>query len=187
VFDRIRSSRSRRWLDEPEPWLAPTAVDYIKQRLKPDHHVVEWGAGASTLWFDQHADRVESIEHDPAWVEKVSHRLHPPSRVLEVDTEISEQAYADRPEGLERADWIVIDGIYRLECAARVISMIDRALGRRPLWVVFDDTHRLDYAERLHELTVLSSESQHHCGRSLDLAVHMTSVLAFGGQRPDFS
>jgi hypothetical protein len=183
VFERIQKSRSKEWLDEPQPWFQPAAIDHIERLLEPTQCVVEWGSGASTLWFSRQGTEVESVEHDPRWAREIAARLSPPSRVHLTRPDC--KTYVGQPTSLERADWAVIDGIHRVECAARIISMLRRGRGRRPFRVVFDDTHRMDYAEQLHDLTVLASESRHFCGANLNLASQMTSVLVFTGSKSD--
>lgn len=177
VYARMRDWHSRRWLTDPAPWFLPSAIAYIEQHLELGHRVVEWGSGASSLWFAACGATVETVEHDPAWEREISRRLPPPSRVLATRDEV--EPYVARAKNLEKADWIVIDGNHRLQCVDRVASMLEEGRGRRPLWVIFDDTHRLHYADALHRLTLRASDSRHFCGSSVELRAHMTSILVF--------
>ena len=56
------------YLDSPEPWLAEGAAAMLGGYVTRDTRVLEWGAGASTLWFVGAGAEVTAIETDPDWV-----------------------------------------------------------------------------------------------------------------------
>lgn len=58
------------------PWMAMTATQKMERWLKPNMKVLEFGSGASTLFFAARAGQVESVEHDSAWAEQVGRTLH---------------------------------------------------------------------------------------------------------------
>lgn len=66
-------------LDLELPWLTIVAKncmqDYLKQRIKGDVRVFEYGSGGSSLFFLKHAGMVVSVEHDAAWFERVKHAV----------------------------------------------------------------------------------------------------------------
>jgi SAM-dependent methyltransferase len=55
------------------PWWTFEASDQVETFLRgrPGARVFEWGSGASTVWLSRRAGSVTSIEHDPAWAERV--------------------------------------------------------------------------------------------------------------------
>lgn len=55
----------------PVPWMHTSAVSYLEEILRPDFRVLEHGCGGSTLWFAERVAAVVSVEHDPAWRDKV--------------------------------------------------------------------------------------------------------------------
>lgn len=57
------------------PWLAPGAIRFLDNWLRPEHVGFEWGAGRSTLWFSHRVERLTSIEHNPEWYAKVQQML----------------------------------------------------------------------------------------------------------------
>lgn len=42
----------------------------IRSFLNKEQSMLEWGSGASTLWFHRYVDQYYSIEHDKAWYNK---------------------------------------------------------------------------------------------------------------------
>lgn len=61
----------------PTPWLTESAIDFLTNFLekKPDAKILEFGAGASTIWFTQKSICLVSIEHDPTYYELVSQAI----------------------------------------------------------------------------------------------------------------
>jgi SAM-dependent methyltransferase len=59
-------------LDDELPWISFPAIDLLERRLSPQTRVFEYGAGGSTVFFARRAKSVISVEHDPAWFERVS-------------------------------------------------------------------------------------------------------------------
>jgi predicted O-methyltransferase YrrM len=61
-------------LDLELPWFSYDAIDFLKQFLRPDMRVAEYGSGGSTLFFAQRVREVTSIEDNRLWFELVSNR-----------------------------------------------------------------------------------------------------------------
>lgn len=57
------------------PWLTFPATRWLRGRVGPATRVLEFGAGASTLFFARRAARVVSVEHDPGWHGEVLRRV----------------------------------------------------------------------------------------------------------------
>ncbi|HWQ91638.1 MAG TPA: class I SAM-dependent methyltransferase [Clostridia bacterium] len=62
-------------LDLEIPWFSYAAIDFLKQFLRPDMTVCEYGSGGSTLFFAARVASVFSIEDNPDWFQRVSQRL----------------------------------------------------------------------------------------------------------------
>jgi len=60
---------------DKQPWLSFAAIDFIKEIIRPDMVVFEYGSGGSTLFWAEHTRRVISIEHDEVWSEKMKRLL----------------------------------------------------------------------------------------------------------------
>jgi len=59
-------------LADRSPWLTFRAIDELDRIVNRDMTVFEYGSGGSTLFFADRAARVVSVEHVPAWHEKVT-------------------------------------------------------------------------------------------------------------------
>ena len=67
----------RRWEDslapgkssmsDRQPWLTFQAIDFLRNSLRKDSVVFEYGGGGSTLFFIDHAGAVKTVEHDEEW------------------------------------------------------------------------------------------------------------------------
>jgi len=99
---------------EPLVWYTYAAIEFLRYKDFSNKHVLEFGAGQSTLWWASHAANVTSYENDRAWFERLRPKLpaNVSLRFIEgLAPSIGEFADASR------FDVIVIDGLGRLECA----------------------------------------------------------------------
>ncbi len=114
------------------PWFTPAAVRFLERRLKAGHLVFEWGAGRSTLWLARRVQKILSVEHDPAWFEKIQSRagrLALNNLELKLVPDGHGLAYASRYvnavfELPDSFDLIVVDGIHRGPCAWGALSKV---------------------------------------------------------------
>lgn len=120
------------------PWFAPQAVSFLEDYLLPVDDGLEFGSGRSTIWFASRVHHLTSVEHNAEWVEKVRLMLmersianvdmiHQP-RLEHPDQDIDQSGYVQvtgrfNPESL---DFVVIDGIYRAQCAWRSLPLLKR-------------------------------------------------------------
>ena len=127
LFDRLRLESYER-LHPDHPWLTKAANRILADRLQPHHVGLEFGSGRSTLWIARRVRRLTSVEHDPAWAEKVSGMLRT-ARLTNVEYLLREADCGDEGAagsgyvrvldrfGPESLDFVLVDGIYRAECA----------------------------------------------------------------------
>jgi predicted O-methyltransferase YrrM len=57
------------------PWLAPDAIEFLRGLLRPNHRVLEHGAGGSTVWLARRVAWVTSLEHSRSWLEATERAL----------------------------------------------------------------------------------------------------------------
>lgn len=63
--------------DEPSdkdgytPWYTYPAIDFLKDILKPEHKVIEYGSGYSTLFYSKRVKELFTVEHDLDWAKKI--------------------------------------------------------------------------------------------------------------------
>ncbi len=125
------------------PWLTPDAVAFLESWLRPDHAGIEYGSGRSTLWFARRVGHLISIEHNPAWFDKIKADLkqHGAANVAllfcDANTEDYLQPILDLAE--RSIDFALVDGASarRDACA---LALLDKL---RPGGVlIIDDSHR---------------------------------------------
>jgi hypothetical protein len=63
---------------QPLPWWTYPAIDFMATLVKPDFRVFEYGGGHSTLWWSARVAKVITVDHDRAWVDKISPSLKAP-------------------------------------------------------------------------------------------------------------
>lgn len=75
-------------LQDQLPWVNYTAIDTLRQMLRPDMSVFEYGTGGSTLFFGRRVGHLVSVEHDAGWAADVRDAMseveHCPWEMLEV-------------------------------------------------------------------------------------------------------
>jgi len=149
------------------PWWSYDAIAEVDEILKSkaNARVFEYGSGASTVWLARRAAHVTSVEHHPAWHEKVQEfiKRHQNIGTVEIrlihpdDQPASDSLYTsekprERGQSFERYareietdqdpryDVIVIDGRARAACLKHAQSMLaDDGV------IVFDNSRRTRY------------------------------------------
>ena len=123
------------------PWLAPDAIAWLDQNLRPEMRGFEWGSGRSTLWFARRLAHLISIESDAAWFAQVQQKItaaglkHVDLRLIPLDHPESE-TYANQYDPLPAnpaailslpdasLDFVVVDGWYRPVCAQAALAKL---------------------------------------------------------------
>jgi hypothetical protein len=146
-----RSSRERRSVTRdgvPTPWLTYPALAWLNGRASRIRAVVEFGAGASTLWFLANGAEVVSLEHDEAWLTELETMLPSTGREL-VRVSSDEVGYLQGLErdSLWRFDLILVDGLHREACVQAVLPHV-----REDALLCLDDSQRRDYASIIDAL-----------------------------------
>ena len=126
---------------KPTPWIAYPATEFIKNRVKSDMSVFEYGCGGSTLWWASRVKEVTACEHDEEWFKKTKNML-PTNVVLHhVPLEYGGEYAGKVAETPEKFDIVFIDGRDRVNCAINAVK------GLKPDGIIiFDDSNRAEYA-----------------------------------------
>lgn len=108
-----------------EPWLTEGAIHFLESFIRPGFRVLEFGAGASTLWFARHGCWVMNYESDSNWQNIVSGLL---------GESVSKVAlfnwHENLPEQLlsiyepELFDLVLVDGQSRRQCILASIPLV---------------------------------------------------------------
>lgn len=59
----------------PLPWFTYGAIEFLERIVRSTDRVFEYGAGFSTLWWQNKAAEINSVEHDVAWYKTLKARL----------------------------------------------------------------------------------------------------------------
>ncbi len=66
----------------PLPWWTYPAIEFVAEHCTRESRVFEYGCGHSTLWWQRNVKQVISVDHDKAWVEKISDKISLPNQVI---------------------------------------------------------------------------------------------------------
>lgn len=124
-----------------QPWFTHAALDEIQEWSLEDQVVLEWGGGASTLWWGRRCRQVFTVELRAEWCAWIAAQAEAVGignlTVLHRPPTVSVQAYVRIPEGCA-PDIVAIDGTQRLACLAKALTL------PRPLTVICDNWQQDD-------------------------------------------
>lgn len=106
---------------DPVPWYTFAAIEYLQGLDLAGRRVFEFGAGNSTLFWQERAAEVVSVETDPEWYEQILPRVRASTRLV---------LCRDRDEYLAEIgrhppfDVIVIDGLWRKASARAALERL---------------------------------------------------------------
>lgn len=125
---------------EPLPWVTYSFIDFIKDRLKKEQTIFEYGSGSSTLFYAKRVKEVVSVEHDQAWYEKIVGAKPANSEMILTALEPGGD-YSKKASQLgKQFDIIIVDGRDRVNCCINSVA----ALSETGV-MVLDDSEREDY------------------------------------------
>lgn len=127
------------------PWITDEANDFLFEKVqkKEIDSVLEFGSGASTLWFAERVNLLVSIEHDPKWYKKISDELK--SRDLKLkDYILGQRPYHEQCFKYENTsfDLVVVDGRDRVLCVKA-----SKKLVKPGGYLILDNSERERYKE----------------------------------------
>lgn len=111
------------------PWMHENEIQAISELLMPDHTMLEFGSGGSTLHFSQLVKRYVSIEHDTSFYESlrnevggnVTYILAPPDYPHQTFSPALERQFSTYMRAPLRLglvfDVVLVDGRNRIPCA----------------------------------------------------------------------
>jgi hypothetical protein len=121
----FRSAIASKALDargKPLPWYTYPAIDFLSGVDFSGQSVLEFGAGQSTRWWAERAERVFSVEQDARWFKAVLKAIKSKANV-ELHLAQERVEFAATPIG-RSFDVIVIDGGDRFLCAQSSLKML---------------------------------------------------------------
>jgi hypothetical protein len=122
----IKSFRRRSVIDqnnEPIPWWTYSFIDFIKDKLKNNLRILEFGSGFSTIWLSFRVKEVIAMEDHSGWAAKTRLRINKNSSIIEVPAINDFRYYKEQINGL--FDIIIIDNRgNRIECAEQNLDKL---------------------------------------------------------------
>lgn len=124
---------------QPLPWTTYSFIDFIDTRLSKNMNILEYGSGNSSLYFSKRVSEVYSIEHHKEWFEHISKQKNENMNMVLVNENAEDYSKAISKLN-KRFDLILVDGLFRNECAAEAYKYLsDSGV------LLFDDTERSEY------------------------------------------
>lgn len=155
------------------PWATYPFVAFIAPRLESTWRVFEYGAGASTRFYAARVREAWAVDHDRAFIERLTPQL-PPNAHVSVFPERSRE-YLEAIANLPGAPEIVgIDGRDRNRCAAYAVRHV-AAHGV----IVFDDADRAEYSPGLAEIAAAGFRRIDFWGISAGTDTHRATALFY--------
>ncbi len=131
---------------EVVPWFNYSVVQLLQDRVQQHWDIFEFGAGYSTLWWSQHVNSVQAVEHDAGWAKLISD-LCPPGKVG-FEVRPADQTFARSIADIGgEYDVIVVDGYDRPAC----IRLSGGQLKEDGVMIV-DNSNRSEYREAISEM-----------------------------------
>jgi hypothetical protein len=104
------------------PWFTYSSLEFLQSCDFSGKNVFEYGAGASTIYWENRGAIIHGVEHDLSWHENVSAKIQDPSKLLMAS---NANEYAAAITKFEcQFDVVVIDGIWRNECLAACLGKL---------------------------------------------------------------
>lgn len=106
----------------PIPWYTYPAIEYFDQLDARGLRIFEYGSGNSSLFWARKGANVWSVEHDSAWFEKMVLKS---ACLRQIVLRGSPEDYANAIAAVGgEFDLIIIDGVWRNECAAAALPYL---------------------------------------------------------------
>lgn len=118
------------------PWLTQKANVILEDLLLKTDKVLEFGSGRSTVWFSDRVGMIVSVEHNEEWYGRVKSILD--AGYANVDYRLVKKGMDDQKSLGERyvaaagelgpgsVDIVLVDGIFRSECAILAVNVLSR-------------------------------------------------------------
>ncbi len=130
------------------PWYSYPAIYFLKNKLKKEYTVFEFGSGNSTIFYAKNCKSVVSFEDDEKWFETVCNATAHLENIKIYYK--NDKFYFSAPFLVSQSnkfDIIVIDGGYRNECCKTSIDLVsDRGI------IILDNSERLEYRKGIELL-----------------------------------
>lgn len=119
------------------PWYTYPAIEYLSHLDFSGRKVFEYGSGNSSIWWAAKCRSLTSIESDAQWYEKIRSAAAATGKI-NYRLALDKNSYV-RQDEISEADVVIIDGLYRPECADFILSKISSG-SWNPELLIFDNS-----------------------------------------------
>lgn len=135
---------------EPLPWYTYPAIEYLQQFDYSRKQIGEFGCGYSCAFWAKRAQNVKAVENDEKWFERWQRELQLDN--LEIVLSPQDETYENSLDKV--CDVIVIDGIRRLQCAQKALSLLaDGGM------IIVDDSDRVNNSAEYRQMIKLLKDA----------------------------
>ncbi len=112
--------------DRAVPWMCFPLIEFLNDRLNPNHTIFEYGSGNSTLFFADRVKSIVSIEHNKDWFDRISNQVKNNDRA----TVVFQQLTNVYPRAIEiygannKFDLVIVDGRNRVDCIKNAVHYL---------------------------------------------------------------
>jgi len=126
-YKSIKNSSSINEKGEPIPWYTYPAIEFLNQFDFSTEKVFEYGSGSSSLYWSEKCLSLISIEHDQDWFNKIKNNIKSNQKLF---LRKNKDEYVQSINEFESEfDILIIDGVYRQDCAKEVKNKLNRESG----------------------------------------------------------
>ena len=124
------------------PWMNYPAINILKERLKGDLSLFEFGSGYSTLFYSKLVQTVISVEHDRVWFNHMESKIPDNVSLIYKEKDIDGNYCRSITEFNQEFDVVIVDGRDRVNCVKQAIGKVSK-IGV----IILDDSGRERYLE----------------------------------------
>ncbi|MCH9811829.1 class I SAM-dependent methyltransferase [bacterium] len=114
----------------PVPWVTDGANEFLEEFFQehPDAKVLEFGSGASTVWFSKKTKHLYSVEHNPSWHKLVVKTIRETPECNSANCYLRKRPYYSICDSFkdETFDLILVDGRNRKGCILSALPKLKK-------------------------------------------------------------
>lgn len=117
-YKSVKNSSSINERGEPIPWYTYPAIEFLNQFDFSTKKVFEFGSGNSSLYWSERCLSLISIEHEDVWFKKMNDNIRSNQSLF---LKKNKDEYVKSINSFDtKFDIIIIDGVFRRDCAIEV-------------------------------------------------------------------
>lgn len=126
----------------PLPWLNYPTIAFLENRLQKNMTLFEFGSGYSTLFFANLVARVEAVESDKSWYEKINKSIPGNVKMFFEQQDVNGHYCRTILSSGSLFNIVIVDGRDRVNCVKQSVhKLTDDGV------ILLDDSQRDEYRE----------------------------------------